>query len=386
MRKLVMVLVVAGCGPQTSNPMASSADIHEPLSKYDDVFRGVPDNSKLPAPKADGTWPAQYTDLVAQQSPVRDQDRRGVCTIFSTTALMEHLYIKAGMATPDFSEQYLQWSVKVKLGRYSTGEGSNNDDNVEAIHQFGIPEESVWPYNGKEWDATNDPDCKPDGTETQELPTKCWTQGDPPAAAQSAKMYTLPEGQWLSTYAIKEHMSTQKTAVVVGLDFFYQAWNHGGSKLPINRDDFKKGIVRFPNATDIQKSHEERAGHGILLVGWDDNLEVDEIGADGKATGNKQKGFYIFKNSWGTDWFGVDNPYGKGYGFISQKYVEQYGSAYVDDVPDLSMPAPMPTPAPAPAPTCDYNCSDYGYTANQCDSGWQCDADGKCLTNVGTCP
>jgi C1A family cysteine protease len=123
--------------------------------------------------------------------------------------------------------------------------------------------------------------------------------------------------------------------VVVGLDFFYQAWNHGGSKLPINRDDFKQGIVRFPNDTDVQKSHEDRAGHGILLVGWDDDLEFDEIGSDGKPTGNKQKGFYLFKNSWGTDWFGVNNPNGAGYGYISQKYVEQYGSAYVDDVPML---------------------------------------------------
>jgi hypothetical protein len=37
------------------------------------------------------------------------------------------------------------------------------------------------------------------------------------------------------------------------------------------------------------------------------------------------KGFYIFKNSWGTTSFGVDNDYGPGYGYISQRYVNEFG-------------------------------------------------------------
>ncbi len=34
--------------------------------------------------------------------------------------------------------------------------------------------------------------------------------------------------------------------------------------------------------------------------------------------------------------------------------------------------------------TCQYSCSKYHYTANQCWEGWQCDAAGKCLTYSGT--
>ena len=71
-----------------------------------------------------------------------------------------------------------------------------------------------------------------------------------------------------------------------------------------------------------------------------------------------QKGFYIFKNSWGTSRFGVNNPNGAGYGYIQYKYVEQYGSAYTTTVPALDGGGPTPTPAPA----CDYKCSDYSFT------------------------
>jgi hypothetical protein len=92
-----------------------------------------------------------------------------------------------------------------------------------------------------------------------------------------------------------------------------------------------------------------------------------------------EKGFYIFKNSWGTNIFGVTNPYGAGYGYIAQRYITDFGTAYVTSVPDGP---------PPPPPTCQYKCSDYGFSANQCYMGWQCDAQGQCLspTASGTCP
>ncbi|HXU73033.1 MAG TPA: C1 family peptidase [Polyangia bacterium] len=375
--------LVLGCAGSASSDGAGGVDVGEedmPLSSYDSVFKGAPSNDSLPDVdlKADEVA-TKSTELIALQSPVRNQARRGVCTIFSTTALMEHLYIKAGMANPDFSEQYLQWSVKKQLGSFPDGEGSDNQDNVEALAQFGGVEETVWPYNGNEWGPSDDADCKPDGTETQTLPTKCWTQGDPPAAATTAKKYKLPSGSWLRTTSIKSHIMNDKTAVVLGLDFFYQAWNHGLSTLKINEDDLKMGVVRMPNQEDIDASHLQRAGHGILIVGWDDSLQFPAIDKDGNvvkdAQGNPvmQKGFYIFKNSWGTSRFGVNNPYGAGYGFIQYKYVEQYGSAYTTTVPSLN----------DDAPSCQYKCSDYDYSANECNQGWHCDAAGACLNYDG---
>jgi C1A family cysteine protease len=379
-------LLLSACA--MSSP-ADDADYSPPLSKYEHVFHGVPANGSLPdIGKADATYPAKSTELLQYQSPVKDQQRRGVCTIFTTTALMEHLYIKAGLEKPSFSEQYLQWAVKSQLMSLPNSEGSNISDNVAAIHQFGDVTEADDPYNGNEWGEADDPDCKPDGSGTQQLPAKCWTQGDPSDAAKAAKKWFLPSGHFINTTDIKAHITSEHTAVGVGIDFFYQAWNHGASTLPIDRSQMHQGIVRYPNETDIEESHKERAGHGILIVGWDDDLEVQAVDKDDKpvvdADGKPimQKGFYIFKNSWGTTVFGDENPNGAGYGYISEKYIEDYATAYVvNGLPDVDgggQPAPT---------TCQFYCRDYGFGAGDCSGGWQCDAEGSCLsqTPTGTC-
>jgi hypothetical protein len=88
------------------------------------------------------------------------------------------------------------------------------------------------------------------------------------------------------------------------------------------------------------------SGHAVLIVGWDDDYTAPVIGDDGKPViGDDgkavlERGFYVVKNSWGTDYWGKDNPYGAGYGMLSQRYVAELGTAYV---------VGLPTGAPPPA-------------------------------------
>jgi C1A family cysteine protease len=339
-RPLLLATLLAGCAqPSDGLPTAPPDDL-PPLGKTDEVFHGAPANGDLPSyAKADDVYPAKF-DLLATQSPVKNQNRRGVCTIFTTTALMEHLYIVAGMDAPSFSEQYLQWSVKAQLGVLPNSEGSNIDDNILAVNQYGIVTEDVDPYRGTQWTAADDPDCKPDGTETQQLPMTCWTQGDPTPGMQAASRYFLPAGRYLSTTDIKMHMTATGTAVAVAIPIYYQAWNYP-HKLPTTWDDYYAGTIRYPNDDDIADSNGDPAGHGILLVGWDDDLafqKVDKddkpiVDADGKPV--METGFYIFKNSWGTTSFGKNNPAGQGYGYIPERYIADFASAYVTDPPTL---------------------------------------------------
>ncbi len=340
---LSLALLLAGCAADQSNAGGAADRAAPPLTSADTLLAGAPDNSQLPAEgKADAVYPPKYSDLVALQSPIRDQGHRGICSIFSTVALMEHLYIKEGTyKNPDFSEQYLQWAVKNEVGSFPHTSGSTAASNIEAINKYGIVEEDVWPYNRYAWSASDDPACGEDNK-----PIRCFTGGEPPAEAESAPKFKLPPSRWISTRPddIKAYMTEHEEAVVVGVTFFYQAWNHGASKLPINRDYYHKGYVMYPNDTDKQKSLEEREGHSVLLVGWDDTLEVQRMDKDGNpmvdADGKPvmEKGFWIFKNSWGTGSFGRDNPYGDGYGFISMKYVQEYGHATGADMPVLHTP------------------------------------------------
>jgi len=311
------------------------------LSDLEPLLAGAPDPAKLPdEPKADATYPAQF-DVATLQSPVRNQASRGVCSIFSTVALMEHLYIKEGkLSNPDFSEQFLQWSAKAEVGAFTTTEGSNPDRNIEAIQKFGIVAESDWPYQTSRWSTLNDPACTGEGQ-----PIKCYTNGEPPEAAKAATRYKLPAVRYVSNrrQSIKAFMVQNKQAVTATMTFFYQSWNHRGGPLPVNGEYARQGYILAPNAKDIEESKKKPAGHSILIVGWDDDLAVqtvDELGnkvvdADGKPV--MERGFFLIKNSWGTTNFGLANRFGPGYGWLSMKYVEQYANINGADVPKVDL-------------------------------------------------
>jgi hypothetical protein len=342
-------LLGAGCSNSPNGPGAGPGVVDDdPLSDRDSLYANVPDPKSLPdESKADAVFPAKFTDLVRDQSPVKSQGSRGTCTIFATVALMENLYRLAGLEDADFSEQYLQWSTKFEVKRFTNTSGSNPQVNLEAISRFGIVKESAWPYEPYEWSTANDPAC---GGEESARPTRCFTNGEPPDAAKSADKFKLPAGRWISTRVrnLKDHLYNKKTAVVASGEFFYQAWNHGRSTLPVSSEYKRKGYVLAPSADDQTASRKQPAGHGFILVGWDDDLEVQALDKEGKpavdAAGKPitQKGFFLFKNSWGTSSFGVENPLGAGYGWISYTYVEDYLTAYTSAVPDLSPPTPQP--------------------------------------------
>ena len=306
------------------------------LSDRDSLYDGWPTNEKLPSEgKADAVYPKKFTDIVAFQSPVRNQARRGVCSIFSAVGLMEHLYVKEGtISAPDFSEEFLQWSVKVEVGAFRDSEGSSSYYNLRSLNQFGIVTEGDWPYLGRQWTTADDAACT---GETQ--PTRCWTHGDPPASALAAQRWHLPAGRWVSSQrdSIKAHMVEHKEGVVVGGTFFYQAWNHRLSELPTNDAYWREGFVTYPNADDKTKSNAKPAGHSFVLVGWDDDLEVQKRDKDGNLLPETEKGFWLFKNSWGTDSFGIDNEHGAGYGWISMQYVEEFLTAYVSSMPEVAV-------------------------------------------------
>lgn len=339
----IALFSVAGCGDMepveeltpVSPDQIDGNDV--PLAPVAELKKDFPGDAALPFEgKADVVLPTKY-DLYSGMTPVKSQGSRGVCSIFSTVGLMEMLYKKAGMSNPDFSEQYLQWSVKVEVGAFRNTEGSSDSYNIQAINRYGIPVESAWGYESLPWTTANDPACT-----GESRPTKCYTNGEPPDAAKTAMKYKLPAGRWVSTSSIKNVIYEKKTGVVVGLDFFYQSWNHRRSTLPVNSTYWSKGYVLYPNATDRTESYKQPAGHSVQLMGWDDNLEVQTVDAAGKpvvdAAGKpvKEKGFFLFKNSWGTTSFGLTNTKAPGYGWISYKYVNAYGSGNTSDPPKLT--------------------------------------------------
>lgn len=362
---LCLPLAVAACAGADEGPTPFD-DVHGPSE--DNVNEGAPANDSLPDDnKADATYPARFE--LQLQSPVRSQGSRGVCSIFASTSLVENVYLKAGMSPEeaDFSEQYLQWAVKNLHGSYKHTEGSNADANLQTVVRYGTVREPAWRYEASPWTAANDPACT-----GESRPVRCYTNGEPPAEVAEATRYKVPSTRWINTGSIKAHMTTKGTGVNVGMTFFYQAWNHRASKLPVDAELWRRGVVTYPNAEDKTRSLEQRAGHAIHLVGWDDDLEIPMRDGQGNPVLDEngaprtEKGFWLFKNSWGTAGFGINHPYGAGYGWLSYRYVKEYGSAVVAETPVLQQ-----------REVCDDGLDNDGDNQADCADS-QCSADPAC--------
>lgn len=341
LRKLLIASLALGlyaCGGGDPTPVGPVEDDMFGLDEASLYEEGRAISADAPSEvKFDQTLPASF-DLVATQSPVKSQGSRGVCSIFGSIALMEHLYISEGtLAMPDFSEQFLQWSSKVEARAFPNTGGSNARSNLDALARFGTVFESESPYNPSPWGTSNDPGCTGDSQ-----PTQCYTQGTPSDEALMARRWRIPTGRYIRSDAdsIKSHMFNTNTAVQIGGDFYYQSWGHGGSRIPVYSGYREQGYILMPNQADIDSSREHSAGHSYIAVGWDDDLEVQSVDGEGHlavdADGNPvmQKGFFLIKNSWGTGW-ATRNPHGAGYGWIAYEYVERFLSAYASGIPEV---------------------------------------------------
>ena len=306
------------------------------LPSLGQVTGKVPAQNTLPDDvKSDEPLPSKYTDLVAQQSPVRNQGDRGVCTIFTSTALLENLRIVAGVTAPDYSEQFLQWSQKAERLVPERVEASTLQDVMNTLAARGTVSEALWRYEPTGWLGTKG--CV---GSTATMPTECFTNGDPSAAALAAPREKLPIGRYLRNTAIKDYLYVNHAGVAVGLDMVLSAWSYPPEQFPQRPGAWDRGEVPFPSAKErSDAAAQPRVGHAVLIVGWDDGYGVPVLGDNGlpvvDASGMPvyERGFYIVKNSWDTDYWGNKNPYRAGYGMLSQKYVDTYGTAYVVGLP-----------------------------------------------------
>ncbi len=306
--------------------------------------------------------------VIEDQSPVRSQEARGTCSIFSATAYLEGLMIQAKYADTkiNLSEEWLQYTA---VGG-KTSDGSYASVNFAAIKNFGMASEATLPYIGVDW-VDNEHPLKASrcGALKGSKKTACEVVHFDPVLlkktdvelADSASGFYSPEilmarkeaaefkGKYIrdnsrafgvyDTADIKEILLKGK-AVVLEVDFYYGAWNHrGGESLGIIRklDEWSKGIITSPVAgsLDLAKSPTKPAGHSVLIVGYDDEkiVESNIQMVDGTIKKVKFKGVYYLKNSWGSADFGknfeIEGKKFPGYGMMVQDYAHNYGQFYM---------------------------------------------------------
>lgn len=310
-------------------------------------------------------------EVVSNQSAVKAQQSRGTCSIFSATALLESLLIKARIERQnvDLSEEWLQYLVS----QATTSEGSDSASNFSLLREYGQPSEEAMPYIGEKWENARSGEAKKRCGHLQDrMLSQCLIAHRDPQLLElddstllnpSSREHYDPDfvdarreansnkkkffrgsndrsgGFYVGSDREIKALLDRGTALTLDIDFYYGAWNHRlADNLGIGRnmDFWSKGTVTYPekNSVDKWKSPQEPAGHSFVVVGYDDSIEVEYTVKmrNSQEKTFKRRGVYIIKNSWGTEGFGANFQYKgtslPGYGMILQDYAHEYGQFF----------------------------------------------------------
>lgn len=303
--------------------------------------------------------------IVSLMTSVKSQKSRGTCTIFSTTGLLEAMMIKNGLAGKDIdlSEEWLEYIIMTQ----KTDEGSSVSKNIKKLRFFGHVNETTWPYLGVKWQSLDDHPLARTrcGHLSGDPLLSCfWGHRDPSLLRSSdavvlskdSEFYDIREEArtFIKNYDLRKRIPKQSnyripkeevkkklalgTPVIAGIKLYYGSWNHSKTDKfdiqPRQKKIWYKGIVGFPEpgSKDRRICNERGGGHSIVLVGYDDTVEVKGrlLMDDGNWKETTYKGVYYFKNSWGVRGFGRDFELNgrklPGYGMITQKYIHELGT------------------------------------------------------------
>lgn len=345
---------------------------HRPLSIENRIKADLsqPDDGTLASRKI------SVLETALAQSPVKSQQSRGTCSIFSSTAVLEYNLKKVGL-TDDFLDLSEQWLEYITAGQRGQ-EGSWSYYNFDRYGDYGFIDEEVWPYHGMSWHPYKEDYwtftasvlekeifklyCEPlkdtrffNGCLIGQLDPQLLHLDDRALQEKDAQFYerrsqaleNLKEAgikissrtQW-SDREVQDSLDSGDV-VSLDIDFFYEAWNHRKAiDLGLQTDSnlWSQGVVSFPDSRskDYQESRksENRAGHSIVLVGYDKNKVIERNVEDvnGDMITISSQGVYYFKNSWGQDSFGseftLQGQSLPGFGMISMAYAHRDGRFY----------------------------------------------------------
>lgn len=192
-------------------------------------------------------------DLRSNDSPIQDQGQLGSCTGNAIAGMID-LIDKKNKKNLQVSRLFIYYQERLIEGTVNYDSGAYIRDGMSAVHNYGAPLETVWPY----------------------IINRFATRPSTAAYSDAALRKVTSYQKCLNFTAVKTALS-QGYPVAVGFDV-YQSFESSATAAT--------GIMTYPNVYREQLL----GGHAVALEGYYDNF---------RGTG---KGYFIARNSWGTSW------------------------------------------------------------------------------------
>lgn len=210
---------------------------------------------------------------------IKDQGRRGSCTIFGTLGVMEYHYAVRGQNLR-LSEQFAAWAAAQASGSTQKLENYSSRDLINGIKAHGVCTEELMPYDSRRTGRPS-PEALADASLRRSISETIFQRYRENRRQNGFTEQTLQAICW-SIYE-----GHPVTAAV--------AWPEGS--VPLDAD----GNIEWKSRTAPP------SGHMVVFVGY----EVDSRWPGG--------GRMEIRNSWGEEW-GIN-----GYAYVDFDYLKKYG-------------------------------------------------------------
>jgi C1A family cysteine protease len=186
-------------------------------------------------------------DLSHHTGPIRDQKKMGCCVSFSLCTVARYLANKDKL----FSPLFLYYVTRMQDGESPKQDiGSTIEEAIEAIENYGLAQEKYWPFHPKNLSLSPS--------------RKAWKDGQ--------------KHRFIKAAPIAPNLHSIQMCLAGGYPVLFGLQLYESSE---KKKALRSGVIRIP------KSYERRlGGHCVVCVGYS--------GLD------KDRGYFIIQNSWGT--------------------------------------------------------------------------------------